>query len=51
MEYYQVGGVVRDRLLGLTTKDRDWVVVGATPQQMIKKGFQPIGKISGFSSP
>jgi len=44
MEYYQVGGAVRDRILGLATKDRDWVVVGATPQQMIKKGFQPIGK-------
>lgn len=44
MKFYEVGGVVRDRLLGLATKDRDWVVVGASPQQMIEKGFQPIGK-------
>ena len=34
MQIYLVGGAVRDRLLGLPVHDRDWVVVGATPQQM-----------------
>ena len=34
MKSYLVGGAVRDRLLGLPIKDKDWVVVGATPQQM-----------------
>jgi tRNA nucleotidyltransferase (CCA-adding enzyme) len=41
---YQVGGAVRDRLLGLPPGDRDWVVVGATPQQMLDAGFTPVGK-------
>ncbi len=41
---YQVGGVVRDRLLGIPIKDIDWVVVGATPQLMKKNGFQTVGK-------
>lgn len=41
---YAVGGAVRDRLLGLPVKDRDWVVVGATAQQLIKAGFKPVGK-------
>lgn len=35
MKSYLVGGAVRDALLGLPVKDRDWVVVGATPQQML----------------
>ncbi len=39
-----VGGAVRDALLGLPVNDRDWVVVGATPQQMISAGFLPVGK-------
>jgi tRNA nucleotidyltransferase (CCA-adding enzyme) len=41
---YVVGGAVRDELLGLQVKDRDWVVVGATPEQMVKQGFKPVGK-------
>jgi len=44
MKTYLVGGAVRDRLLGLAVKDRDWVVVGATPEQMLAKGFRPVGK-------
>ncbi len=41
---YCVGGAVRDRLLGLTVQDHDWVVVGSTPEQMVAQGFQPVGK-------
>jgi len=44
VKIYQVGGAVRDKLLGLPVKDRDWVVVGATAQQMLDKGFKPVGK-------
>ena len=44
MQTYLVGGAVRDKLLGLTVKERDWVVVGATPQQMLDQGFQQVGK-------
>ena len=44
MKVYIVGGAVRDRLLGLPVKDRDWVVVGATPEQMRAQGFWPVGK-------
>lgn len=44
MEHYLVGGAVRDKLLGLTVKDRDWVVVGATPQAMLDAGFRQVGK-------
>jgi tRNA nucleotidyltransferase (CCA-adding enzyme) len=44
MKIYLVGGAVRDKLLDLPLKDKDYVVVGATPQQMIDKGFRPIGK-------
>ncbi len=44
MEKYRVGGCIRDRLLGLPVKDHDWVVVGATPQQMLDAGFRPVGK-------
>ncbi len=44
MKIYIVGGAVRDRLLGLPVKDRDWVVVGANPQTMLDKGFKPVGK-------
>jgi len=44
MKIFSVGGAVRDKLLGLPVKDRDWVVVGATPQQMLDQGFRPVGK-------
>jgi tRNA nucleotidyltransferase (CCA-adding enzyme) len=44
MKTYLVGGSVRDKLLGLTIKDRDWVVVGSTPEAMIAQGFQAVGK-------
>ncbi|KPQ29269.1 MAG: tRNA nucleotidyltransferase (CCA-adding enzyme) [Marinobacter excellens HL-55] len=43
MQIYLVGGAVRDKLLGLQVKDRDWVVVGATPDQMRSKGFKQVG--------
>src|ERR1700752_171739 len=39
-----VGGALRDELLGRQVKDRDWVVVGATPEEMVAKGFKPVGK-------
>lgn len=41
---YRVGGAVRDKWLGLPVKDNDWVVVGATPEQMLAQGFLPVGK-------
>lgn len=44
METYLVGGAVRDKLLQLPVKDKDWVVVGATPEQMLAQGFQQVGK-------
>ena len=44
MKIYTVGGAVRDALLGLPVQDRDYVVVGATPEQMIARGFAPVGK-------
>ena len=44
METYVVGGAVRDELLGLPVKDRDHVVVGATPEQMVELGYRPVGK-------
>lgn len=44
MQIYLVGGAVRDALLGLPVQDRDWVVVGATPEGMAALGFQPVGK-------
>jgi tRNA nucleotidyltransferase (CCA-adding enzyme) len=44
MRIYLVGGAVRDSLLGLDVADRDFVVVGATPEEMRAEGFRPIGK-------
>jgi len=44
MKIYCVGGAVRDELLGLPVKDRDYVVVGATPEEMVRQGFKPVGK-------
>ena len=43
MDIYQVGGCVRDSLLGLEAADRDWVVVGATPAQMLAAGYLQVG--------
>lgn len=44
MQVYKVGGAVRDQLLELDVHDRDWVVVGATPEQMLAQGFKPVGE-------
>ena len=44
MKTSQVGGAVRDRLLGVPHGDRDWVVVGATPEQLLAQGYTPVGK-------
>lgn len=44
MEIYLVGGAVRDKRLGLPLRERDWVVVGATPQEMLALGYQAVGK-------
>ena len=44
LECYQVGGSVRDRLLGLDPPDRDFVIVGSTPEDMVRRGFKPIGR-------
>ena len=44
MDIYLVGGAVRDQLLGLPVKDRDWVVVGATPEMLLAQGYQQVGK-------
>jgi tRNA nucleotidyltransferase (CCA-adding enzyme) len=44
MRAYVVGGAVRDELLGLPVQDHDWVVVGATPEDMVAQGFRPVGK-------
>ena len=43
MKIYLVGGAVRDKLLNIPVKDRDWVVIGATPEEMIEKGFKAVG--------
>jgi len=44
MQAFVVGGAVRDELLGLPVQDHDWVVVGATPEDMVAQGFRPVGK-------
>jgi tRNA nucleotidyltransferase (CCA-adding enzyme) len=44
MKIYLVGGAVRDRLLGIPYHEKDWVVVGSTPEEMLKRGFRPVGK-------
>src|SRR5580698_5605039 len=44
MQVYLVGGAVRDELLGRPVHERDWVVVGATPQQMEQAGYKPVGR-------
>src|SRR6202050_404236 len=44
MNIYAVGGAIRDHMLGLPVQDRDYVVVGATPEQMLAQGFKPVGR-------
>ena len=44
MKVYAVGGAVRDELLGLAVTDRDHVVVGSTPEEMVRLGYKPVGK-------
>ena len=44
MKTYLVGGAVRDKLLGLPVKEKDWVVVGATPQALLDLGYKSVGK-------
>ncbi|MGB1466417.1 MAG: multifunctional CCA tRNA nucleotidyl transferase/2'3'-cyclic phosphodiesterase/2'nucleotidase/phosphatase, partial [Alcanivorax nanhaiticus] len=44
MKIYLVGGAVRDHLLGLPVTEKDWVVVGATPDEMQAQGYQPVGQ-------
>ncbi|MCY0857488.1 multifunctional CCA addition/repair protein [Cupriavidus sp. D39] len=44
MQVYAVGGAIRDALLGLSSQDRDYVVVGATPAEMEAEGYKPVGK-------
>ena len=44
MKIYLVGGALRDKFLNIPIKDKDYVVVGSTPEEMVKKGFKPIGK-------
>ena len=43
MDIYLVGGAVRDQLLGLSVKDKDWVVVGSTPEEMLDLGYRQVG--------
>src|SRR5687768_1945582 len=44
MRIYLVGGAVRDKLLGLPVKERDWVVVGARPEDLETQGYKPVGR-------
>ena len=44
MDIYMVGGAVRDALLGLAVTDRDWVVVGSAPEEMVALGYLPVGR-------
>jgi tRNA nucleotidyltransferase (CCA-adding enzyme) len=44
MKCYLVGGAVRDKLLGITPKEHDWLVIGASPEQMLEQKFTPVGK-------
>lgn len=44
MDIYLVGGAVRDELLGRPVRERDWVVVGATPEALASRGYQPVGR-------
>ena len=43
MKVYLVGGAVRDQIMGLSVKDKDYVVVGSTSEEMVKLGYKPVG--------
>lgn len=44
MKLWTVGGAIRDEMLGRPVNDRDWVIVGATPEQLVEAGYKPVGK-------
>lgn len=44
MKIYLVGGAVRDQIMGLSVKDKDYVVVGSSSEEMVKLGYKPVGK-------
>ena len=44
MNAYEVGGAVRDSLLETKSNDRDWVVIGSSPEEMTQQGLKPSGK-------
>jgi len=44
LQIYLVGGAVRDKLLGLPQRERDWVIVGGTPEALLAEGYKPVGK-------
>ena len=44
MQIFLVGGAVRDQLLGIPSYDKDWVVVGSSPQSMLEQGFRSVGQ-------
>lgn len=44
MKIYKVGGAVRDGLLNVPVQDQDWVVIGSTPEELLKLGYKKIGK-------
>ena len=44
MEIFLVGGAVRDKQLGLPIKEKDWCVVGSSPEELLKAGFKSVGK-------
>ena len=43
MQTFLVGGAIRDRLLNFPSQEKDWVVVGSSPEEMIKLGYKPVG--------
>ena len=48
MQIFMVGGAVRDALLGLPVQDRDWVIVGGTPEAVTALGFTPVARIGSL---
>ena len=51
MKIYLVGGAVRDNLLGITPKERDWVVVGSNQEELLKLGYKQVGNCLLYTSP